>query len=158
MQKAKEIIEDQSGDMVFMLIGLVLILLCMSAFFGEIFKMNSINDNLNDELNRAVNLSVKGAMYDSYRQDKENKMDADVAKIKFYNYLHNDMKLNNALEKYSDGQQTYVYKIVIKDITVDENARMQVEATAYVPVIFKGFMQWELPIMVKSRNMRVDGL
>lgn len=159
-RKKQNLLTDRRGELIFGVLGFFALLLLLTIIFGEIFKANSMYDQLDDQLNRGVNLAVKTAMYDSYRQDKKNKMDVDVAKREFYNYLHNDMKLNNALEKLSAGQEPYAYKLIIKDqdVKVDDNARMTVKATAYVPIMGMASMQWELPITVKSRNMRVDGL
>lgn len=158
MPKEKNLLTDRRGELIFGVLGFIALLLLLTIVFGEIFKANSMYDKLDDQLNRGVNLAVKTAMYDSYRQDKKNKMDVDVAKREFYNYLHDDMKLNNALEKLSDGQKPYAYKLVIKDVQMDKDARMTVKAAVYVPIMGMPGMQWDLPITVKSRNMRVDGL
>lgn len=126
-------------------------------FLSERLNINGINDHLNNELNRAANLAIKEAMYDSERMDSISKFDEKVAYKAFYDYLYDDLQLDRSLRKYSG--EKLAYTVVIGDLHIDGNtARLYLKATAYVPSMFGFGMDWQLPIDVRSRNMRVDGL
>lgn len=154
----KDLLKSKKGDMAITVIAMVFIVMGIGMIITEYLKVNGINDHLETGLNRAVNLSIKEAMYDSFRQDYLNKLDTDVAKSKFYAYLHEDLALDSQLEKHQSGQTKYVYRIEIKSIEIDgENAKMKVKAVASVPCFFMGLSDWQLPVNVGSRNMRVDG-
>lgn len=158
MRPIKNLMKDKKGDMVIFLCVLVVSTFGLAMLVTEYQKAFGMEDYLETELNRAVNISIKQAMYDSYRQDYSNKLNPSVAKKVFNDYLKQNMGLNDNLEKFSDHSRTHEYQIKIKDMQIDgENATMQVEAVAYLPTIFKGLPEWKLPMNVKSRSMRVDG-
>ncbi|WP_324824319.1 hypothetical protein [Sinanaerobacter sp. ZZT-01] len=154
----RNLCKDKRGDLLITTLAIFVLLLGMGTFVAEYLKVHGMHDHVETELNRAVNLSIKEAMYDSYRQDYLNKLDPDVAKDKFYRYLHEDLDLDSNFEKHQPGQKKYAYKVEIKDLEIDgENAKMKVKAVANVPCVFVGLPDWQLPINVGSRNMRVDG-
>lgn len=152
----KKLLNCKKGSMHIALIFIVIFLLGAALIGIEIFRINGINQHLNDELYRATNLAVKTAMYDSWRQDHISKFDNAIAYEAFYDYLYNELKLNRNLEKYENGEE--IYNLTINEMNIDgENVRMNVKATATAKSIFNFWSEnWIVPIDVTSRNMRVD--
>lgn len=152
----KKLLKSKNGSMHVMVIFITIFLLGGAMIGVEFFRIQSINQHLNDELYRAANLAVKTAMYDSWRQDHISKFDDDLARDAFYDYLYGDLQLDSNLEKYENGES--VYSVKINEMNIDgENVRMNVKANVTVETLFNLWGdQWSVPIDVTSRNMRVD--
>lgn len=156
MMKIRFFMQDHRGSMQLSLIILLGIIVGIGGVVTEVLRVHGIQEHLSDELYRASNLAIKTAMYDSWRIDHISRFDEDTAMDAFYDYLQNELKLTANNEKIVDGKVQY--KLVVNNISVNGVAvRMHVEATAYSTPIFRFLdFQWELPINVTSRNMRVD--
>lgn len=153
----RKLLNDKNGSMHLLLIFIICFMIGASLIVSEAFRINSINEHLNDELNRAANISIQAAMYDSYRQDVENKFNEESAEQNFYDYLYNEMQLDSHLRKYSSGK--LVYTVIINELNIDgETGRLNLKATAFVPSLFGFGQDFEVPINITSRNIRVDGI
>lgn len=156
MNKVKKIVKNSHGSMYLMTLGIVVFMLFISIIVIEILRVNSIQNNLEYELQRAINIAVEEAMYDTYRQDKLGRLDVARAKIIFYDYLKNDLMLNAELEKYKDDDKIYFLEINSLNAT-DNPAKLQVKGTAKIKSVFT-FLQTEIevPFSISSRNRRLD--
>lgn len=152
----RKLLKCRNGSMHIMLIFIIFFAMGALCFISEALHINGINDHINDELNRAANLAIKEAMYDSYRIDYVGKFNEELAITGFYDYLYDEMGLDNSLRKYNEGRLAYT--IEIKELNIDgDTTRLNLKAITFVPSLFGFGMDWQLPIDVTSRNMRVDG-
>lgn len=155
MDKLKEKLKEESGEVLVSTFILIAVLLALSLFIMDFLRVYTLQENISDDLYRASNLSIKTAMYDSHRIDGVSKYNEDVCRDAFYDYLYSDIGLNGSLEL-QDSDGGTIYRIDIEDIRLNgDTTRMQVEAKVYTKMMFFP-AEWEFPISVKSRNMRTD--
>ena len=91
--------KDTKGDLVFGTIIVLIIMMVMGILCGEYIKVHGVYDHVEMGINRAANLAIKTAMYDSYRQDYANQFDPAAASSSFYEYLGECVDLSGS--KYS---------------------------------------------------------
>ena len=149
-----KLLKDKQGAM-YTIVAMSCVFLIMTVMIlSEVLRVYDIRQHLHDELYRASNIAVKTAMLDSFMWDTEGRMDEAAAVNAFYDYIHNDLGLNAALEMRQGGE--VVYTLVILDIRPDGgDAQIEVDTMAFADLRFFRFLgrQWEVPVRVRSRNI-----
>lgn len=150
------ILKSKEGDAIFYIFIIVFVILTLSAIIIEYFRMDSLYQQVEYELQRGANSSVEYAMLDEYRRDGVAKMDSTIAEEELYNYLHQSMKLDRELCKYSDGKP--VYRLEIQSVTAIEcPPRLTIKGQVKTRSTFS-FLTGEirLPFAISSSNNRID--
>ena len=131
-------------------------LFTFSGLIGEIYRVHSIQANVEYEIQRAVNVSVGEAMIDSWRQDKTGRLDTAEASQCLMEYFEVYLRLTPAMEKYSDG--ALIYYLSLDPVSVTEDPpRMRVSGKIFIPSAFPIFIEnVEVPFSISSRNSRLD--
>lgn len=156
MAKVLQILRTQKGDAIFFIFIIIYVILTLSAIVFEYFRIDSLYQQVEYELQRGVNSSVEYAMLDEYRRDGVAKMDSDVAQDEFYTYLHQSMKLDRELEKYSDKK--LVYTLDIQSITAtDDPPRLTIQGQLKLRSCFS-FLPSDIRLhfSISSINSRID--
>lgn len=161
ISKVRDKLRCKNGDISIITIALAVLILALGLFISDFLRVYTLQENISDELYRGANLAIKTAMYDSHRQSGVSKYDVDLAEDAFYSYLYDDMGLNRSFEKKkADGGVEYSLsdlEIVMVSGGAGSTPRLSVEAVIHTtPVYFGQFFDYEFPVKVKSRNMRVD--
>ncbi|QIB69774.1 hypothetical protein Ami103574_10780 [Aminipila butyrica] len=156
-RKAWKLVKDEGGTLYILILVFLFLIICVMLVTSEVLRVHDLKAHLDDEIYRAANLSIKTAMYDSYRIDSTSKFDETVAVEYFYTYLKEDLHLNGSFEKLNDNGEIE-YTLVINKVSVNgDTVRMNVRATAFSPTLFHLWEQkWEIPIDVLSKNIRTD--
>ena len=79
MAKALRILKSQKGDTLFFIFIIVFVILTLSAIIIEYFRLESLYQQVEYELQRGVNSVVEYAVLDEYRWDDAAKMDTAIA-------------------------------------------------------------------------------
>ncbi|HWQ77869.1 MAG TPA: hypothetical protein VN381_03590 [Anaerovoracaceae bacterium] len=157
MKKLLSRIKCRKGDIGVLPITIFVVLLAVGGLCNELVRFFSIQDQMSIELNRAVNLCIKTSVYDSYRRDKENQLDPDLAEDAFYDYLHDYMDLDYNLARYSEENEL-MYRVRVDSLDINaDTARAAATGVVYAPGFFH-IGTFELPFNVTSRNQRIDEL
>lgn len=156
MVKAGHILKSKQGDGLVFILILIFFISTLVAIVIEYFRMDSLYQQVEYVLQRGVNASVEYAMLDEYRKDGYARMDSVLAEEKLYEYLHESMKLDRELNKYS-GEQ-WVYTLEIQRLTTtDDPPRLILKGQLKTRSIFS-FLTGEvrLPFTLSSSNYRID--
>lgn len=156
MVKVLQILKSKEGDAIFFIFIIVFVIITLSAIIIEYFRIDSLYQQVEYELQRGANSSVEYAMLDEYRRDGVAKMDCTIAEEELYNYLNQSMKLNQELSKYSD--EKLVYNLEIQSITATESPpQLTIKVQIKTRSIFS-FLAGEirLPFTISSSNNRID--
>lgn len=129
--------------------------------FGAIMQWmqaNTIKENVDRELRRAVNISIDLSMRDEYRSDHISRINVDIAKEVFYLYLLDELQLDVDMNRYTEGKLEY--QLVLDDLSVSESPpEFSVEGRVIVdPLFFKDLIgvKLEIPVKAKARNQRLE--
>lgn len=156
MDKALQILKSKKGDAIFFIFMIMFVILTLSAMIIEYFRIDSLYQQVEYELQRGVNSSVEYAMLDQYRRDDAAKMDSAIAEQELYDYLNHSMELDQELDKYFDNK--LVYQLDIQSITATEAPpRLTIEGQLITRSNFS-FLTGEirLPFTISSSNNRID--
>lgn len=156
MDKALKILKSKRGDAIFFIFIVMFVILTLSAMIIEYFRIDSLYQQVEYELQRGVNSSVEYAMLDQYRRDDAAKMDSAIAEQELYDYLNHSMELDQELDKYFDNK--LVYQLDIQSITATEAPpRLTIEGQLKTRSNFS-FLTGEirLPFSISSSNNRID--
>lgn len=135
--------------------GMMLVLLMLSGFFGEYMRIQSIVDRVETQLTQATNVSIETAMWDSVRIDGGGELDQPLARNTFENYLTGVMGLNSRTLFNANGDMVYRLDGMSVNITVLPPA-MEVTCTLNIPGMYTFLPGMQLPIRAGSRNARAD--
>ena len=156
MAKALRILKSQKGDTLFFIFIIVFVILTLSAIIIEYFRLESLYQQVEYELQRGVNTAVEYAILDEYRRDDTAKMDTSIAEQELYDYFNQNMKLDQENNKYSDNR--FVYQLKIRTFSAAESPpRLTIEGWIGTRSIFN-FLTGEirLPFTISSSNSRID--
>lgn len=156
MVKVLQILKSKEGDAIFFIFIIIFVILTLSAIIIEYFRIDSLYQQVEYELQRGANSSIEYAMLDEYRRDGIAKMDSTIAEEELYNYLNQSMKLDSELNKYSDDK--LVYKLEIQSVTATESPpQLTIKGQIKTRSIFS-FLAGEirLPFTISSSNNRID--
>ncbi len=154
--KNSNLLKDQSGSMFVFVLIILIFLLTFSALIGEYYRIHSIQNHCEYEIQRAVNVCVEEAMIDSFRQDKIGHLDTARAIQNFSNYLTRDIGLTQAREMVSDG--TLVYSLRLDSVSATEDPpRLFAKGTVFIPSAYPFLIETvQVPFDIASRNGRID--
>ena len=97
-------------------------------------------------------------MLDEYRQVHVSFINIDTAKKTFNDYLHNEMQLNSANERFDNGK--FQYRLIIEDTVIEESpAKYTVKGTLQMrPILLEKLVPIDIDIPFKqtSRNQRYE--
>lgn len=156
MSKTGPILTSKKGDGLVFIFILIFFIITLAAIVMEYFRMDSLHQQVEYVLQRGVNSSVEYAMLDEYRKDGYARMDSALAEEKLYEYLHDSMRLDQDLNKYS-GEQ-WVYTLEIQSIAAtDDPPRLILKGQLKTRSVFS-FLTGEvqLPFTLSSSNNRMD--
>lgn len=156
MEKVLRIFKSQKGDTTFFIFVIVFVILTLSAIIIEYFRLETLYQKVEYELQRGVNTAVEYAILDEYRRDDVAKMDIAIAQQELYDYFSQDMKLDQELNEYSDSR--FVYQLKIRAVSAAESPpRLTIEGWIRTRSIFN-FLTGEirLPYTISSSNSRID--
>ncbi|WP_176716122.1 hypothetical protein [Desulfosporosinus sp. BG] len=156
MDQALQILKSKKGDAIFFIFMIMFVILTLSAMIIEYFRIDSLYQQVEYELQRGVNSSVEYAMLDQYRRDDAAKMDSAIAEQELYDYLNHSMELDQELDKNFDNK--LVYQLDIQSITATEAPpRLTIEGQLKTRSTFS-FLTGEirLPFSISSSNNRID--
>ena len=135
---------------------MVFFLITFSVTIGEYYRIHSVQQDIEYQLQRSVNCAVEYAMGDAYRQDKITNLDVAEARRQFYKYLLEDAGLDGSYRKYKNGKQAY--KLNFSEVSGTSNpAVFTVKGEAVTESIFSfltGAVQ--IPFKISSTNYRTD--
>ena len=153
--KAK-VFKKKRGDGIIMTMILVFFVIIFVVLVGEVYRVHILQQEIEYQLQRCVNCAVEYAMGDSYRQDKIVNLDTDAAKLKFYEYLSEDMGLNSGYKKVKNGKEEY--RLAFENVSGTSNpAVLSVKGTVYASSLFTIFREGiRIPFDISSTNYRVD--
>lgn len=141
----------------FMLLFTFVFVIAIGAVF-QWQQVNTVKENVDRELSRAVNISVDLSMLDKYRMDHISRIDKDTALNEFYLYLVDELQLDADMKRYNEGQ--LVYQLVIDDTHISESPpEFSVQGRVILePLFFRDLigMNFEIPVKAKARNQRLE--
>ena len=155
MKKIKDILKNRRGDTFIFILILVFFILTLAAILIEYFRMESLYQQVEYVLQRGVNSAVEYAIKDEYRRDGYALLDTEVAEEKLYEYLHESMGLDSALNKYAGSQ--WNYRLEIKLIHATESPpRLTLDGKIKTRSIFS-FLTGDvrLPFSISSVNTQI---
>lgn len=142
---------------VFMLLFMCVFIIAIGAVF-QWQQVNTVKENLDRELSRAVNIAIDLSMLDKYRMDHISRIDKDTALNEFYLYLLDELQLDSDMKRYNEGQ--LVYQLVIDNTQISESPpEFSVEGRVIMkPLFFKDIIEldFEIPVKAKARNQRLE--
>ncbi len=152
----KHILCNRKGDIFIFVMILIFFIITISAILIEYMRIESLYQQVEYTLQRGVGGAVEYAILDEYRRDGYARMDSEVAKEKFYEYLHESMKLDSELNKYAGEQWVYQLEIVSIDAT-DDPPRLTLNGKLKTRSIFS-FLAGEIqfPFSASSVNIRIE--
>lgn len=156
MEKALRILKSQKGGTIFFVFIIVFVILTLSAIIIEYFRLETMYQQVEYELQRGVNTAVEYAILDEYRRDDALKMDIAIAQQELYGYFKQNMKMDQELNKYSSN--SFVYQLKIRTVSAAESPpRLTIEGWIRTHSIFS-FLTGEirLPFTISSSNNRID--
>lgn len=156
MEKALRILKSQKGGTIFFIFIIVFVILTLSAIIIEYFRLETMYQQVEYELQRGVNTAVEYAILDEYRRDDVLKMDIAIAQRELYDYFNKNMKLDQELNKYSGN--SFVYQLKIRTVSAAESPpRLNIEGWIRTRSIFN-FLTGEirLPFTISSSNNRIE--
>lgn len=143
-----------SGTILIMI--MVFVIVTFSVVVGEFYRMHTIQQEAEYQLQRAVNCAVEYAMGDSYRQDKIINLNVPLAKNEFYKYIKSDMGLDSYNRKFVNGRHIYTMYITSVDGTSNPavfTAKGKLEANSIFSFLVGTV---EVPFKVSSTNYRLE--
>lgn len=135
---------------------LVFVIITFTAVIGEYYRIYILQQDIEYQLQRAVNCAVEYAMGDSYRQDKIVNLNVPFASQEFYKYLSEDVGLDSRNRKFKNGK--LIYTLYFSQVGGTSNpARLTAEGYAQANSIY-AFLAGgiTIPFSVSSTNFRVD--
>lgn len=156
MNRTLNVLKSRHGDGLIFVFIIIFVILTLTAMVIEYYRMDTMYQQVDYVLRRGMDSSVEYAMLDEYRRDRYAKMDSALAQEKLYEYLHENMKLDRNLNKYSDGQ--WVYTLEIESLTADDDPpRLVLKGYLRTRSIFS-FLTGEirLPFTLISGNTRIN--
>lgn len=144
------------GDGTILTMILVFILITMTVTIGEYYRIHMLQQDIEYQIQRAVNCAVEYAMGDSYRQDKIINLNITEAKKQFYKYIKEDTGLDNEYRKYTDEKMKY--RLYFTKVEGTSNpAVFTVVGYAEADSLF-AFLAGEIkiPFNISSTNYRTD--
>lgn len=152
----KNFYTKKSGDGTILTMILVFVLITMTVLIGEYFRIHMLGQDIEYQIQRAVNCSVEYAMGDSYRQDKIINLNVAEAKKQFYKYIKADTGLDNEYKKFMDGKVKYRLYFTKADGTSNP-AVFTVSGYAEAESLFSFLPgKIKLPFKISSTNYRLD--
>lgn len=156
MGKPLKILMNRKGDAIFFIFIIVFVIITLSAIIIEYFRIDSVYQQVEYELQRGANSSVEYAMLDEYRRDGTAKMDTTLAEEALCNYLHESMKLDQALKKNSKDKS--VYELELQSITTTDIPPKITMTGLIITRSTFSFLTGEikLPFTISSSNNRIE--
>ncbi len=156
MGKALNTLKSRNGDAIFFIFIIVFVIITLSAIIIEYFRIESMYQQVEYELQRGANSSVEYAMLDEYRRDGTAKMDTALAEEALYSYLHESMKLDQTLKKKFKGKS--VYELELQCITTTDTPPQLTITGLIITRSTFSFLTGEikLPFTISSSNNRID--
>lgn len=156
MGKALNILKSKNGDAIFFIFIIVFVIITLSAIIIEYFRIESMYQQVEYELQRGANSSVEYAMLDEYRRDGIAKMETVLAEEALYSYLHESMKLDQTLKKKFKGKS--VYELELQCITTSDTPPQLTISGLIITRSTFSFLTGEikLPFTISSSNNRID--
>ncbi len=119
MKRLVMLLKGRRGNGLIFTFILLFVILTLTAMVIEAYRMDTMYEQVDYVLRRGVYASVEYAMLDEYRRDRYAKMDSGLAIEKLYEYFYETMKLDQDLNKYSNGK--WVYSLEIESLTADDD-------------------------------------
>ncbi len=153
--KSKFTVKKKADGLILTMI-IVFFLITFSVTIGEYYRIHTVQQDIEYQLQRSVNCAVEYAMGDAYRQDKITNLDVAEARRQFYKYLLEDAGLDGSYRKYKNGK--LAYKLNFSEVSgTSDPAVFTVKGEAVTESIFsflKG--QVQIPFKISSTNYRTD--
>jgi len=146
----------QKGDVIFFIFIILFVILTLSAIIIEYFRINSMYQQAEDELQRGVNSAVEFAIRDEYRRDGIAKMDGILAEQTLHDYFQQSMKLDQEFSKYAGSK--LMYRLEIQTINATEEPPcLTIKGWVKARSIFN-FLTGEirLPFTISSSNSKIN--
>lgn len=155
MGTIKRMLQNRKGDAFVFILILVFFIMTLAAILIEYFRMESLYQQVEYVLQRGVNSAVEYAMMDEYRRDGYARMNAAVAEEKLYEYLHENVALDDELNKYSGGEWNYQLEIESFNAT-ESPPRLTLDGALKTRSIFSFLTgQVRLPFSISSANIQI---
>ncbi len=160
MLRMKALLLDRRGIGNVGLIMILAIVLVVAGVVLEYGRVLNIRNNVEKELSRAVNVSIKAAMQDEFRRDSISLLDETLALATLRDYLITDMDLNASCQRIVDGSVVYRLDMGSQSVQADP-PRMEVAGILIIPVsVFRDLLgeglAFRIPFRIASRNQRLD--
>ena len=156
MKKAVRMLKCQKGDAIFFIFIIIFVIVTLAAIIIEYYRINSMYQQAEYELQRGVNSAVEYSIMDEYRKDGITRMDDALADQALYDYFNQSMGLDRELAKYSEGR--LVYRLEIQTVSAtEEPPRLTIEGVIHTRSIFN-FLAGEIrmPFVISSSNNRTN--
>lgn len=155
MSHIRRTVHNREGDAFVFILILVFFILTLAAILIEYSRMESLYQQVEYVLQRGVNSAVEYAMMDEYRRDGYARMDTAVAEEKLYVYLHENMALDDGLNKYSGG--AWDYQLEIESLNATESPpRLTLDGVLKTRSIFSFLVgDVRLPFSISSANTQI---
>lgn len=156
MRKVLQCLKSQKGDVLFFIFIIIFVILTLSAIIIEYFRLETMYQKVEYQLQRGVNTAVEYAILDEYRQDFTLKMDTAAAQQELYDYFSQSMELDREMNKYDGGK--LLYQLRLRNVSAAESPpRLTIEGWIRTRSIFN-FLTGEirLPFTISSSNTRTD--
>ncbi len=147
-------LKNKTGSAYLITLFIVIFIMTISSLVLEMSRIYNLQESLEYELQRAINISLEIATLDDSRVDKNSHLDIAYVSSVFDDYLKNDMGLNSNNEKIVDDE--IMYKVKINNFIKTENpAQLSVEAEVIINNVFSNIVpKTTIPIKVQSKNLR----
>lgn len=156
MKRIVSILKNKHGDGLIFTFILIFVVLTLTAMVIEAYRMDTLYEQVDYVLRRGMYSSVEYAMLDEYRRDRYAKMDSTLAQEKLYEYFYKTMKLDQDLNKYSNGQ--WMYSLEIESLTAtDDPPELVLEGYLKTHSIFSLLTgEVRLPFTLTCGNTRIE--
>lgn len=151
-------LRNEKGSATALLLLFTVIFLVISGICAEWYHAITLRNYVDEELTRALRLSMNLSIDDSYRKDHVSRALPCIGEDEFALYLRNYMGLNDSCEKFADNK--LVYKICFSQINVlEETPEFDIQGVIIkAPLLFNDVGEIKIPFHIKITNTRMEVL
>jgi hypothetical protein len=149
------LIKDNRGSLAVLMLAAIFILIILTMLISEYMRINALVDRVEAQLIQSANVSLEEAMIDSYRIDARGGVRAEDVRENLRVFFAQEIGLT-AANQLLDGRGEAIYSLNNMQIVITEAPpRVEITCTLVIPSIPGLFSDFEIPVVVRSRNVRL---
>jgi hypothetical protein len=143
--------QNEYGYSIVPIMILVFCIILGSGLLMEGYRIYSIHESVEYQVQRALNVAVEDKLWDSWRMDKAQELDSDEARDRFWAYLATNGVSTSTEYNIDDCRLVEVVGSVAPYLTAEGTIRMD-SMFGYL----RGGGEIRVPFAARSRNKRTD--